>query len=257
MVNEPNFIRLLVLKRSCHKSKLLTPNSCSVKKDQMATDDSALQASSESFAQKMGFFRVPDLLVKLSAKCLSELDVVRSPTSPLELKFFTGLGTKSPRSSSLDASQNQKILLGDRVGLGLVDSLTDENPTPLGGRKVLLGSEMRITDNLSRKNSSTAPVQAAEVEQKDDSMSDGLKSSIMSLDDIVNSEDYTCVVSRGANPRTTHIFGDHVFEFQIDQLMHVETKSDESMSQVKEGAMSFCFYCCEKLKEGRDIYIYQ
>ena len=26
---------------------------------------------------------------------------------------------------------------------------------------------------------------------------------------------------------------------------------------VKEGAMSFCSFCSEKLKEGRDIYIYQ
>lgn len=224
----------------------------------MATEPSSLQASSESIAQKMGFFRVPDLLVKLSTKCLTELDVVRSPTSPLDLKFFTGLGTKSPRSSSLDASQNQKILLGDRVGLGLVDSLTDDNPTPLGGRKVLLGSEMRITDNLSRKNSSTAPVQGGEPDQKDDSMSDGLKGSIMSLDDIVNSEDYTCVVSRGPNPRTTHIFGDRVFEFQVEQLMPIDSKGDDSMSlPVEVGVMSFCSFCSEKLKEGKDIYIYQ
>ncbi|CAL4955585.1 unnamed protein product [Urochloa decumbens] len=223
----------------------------------METDSSALQASSELIAQKMGFFKVPDILIKLSTS-LSELDVVRSPTSPLDLKFFTGLGTKSPRSSSLDACQNQKILLGDRVGLGLVDSLVDENPTPLGGRKVLLGSEMRITDNLSRKNSSTSPVQAGEVEQKDDNMSDGLEGSIMSLDDIVNSEDYTCVVSRGPNPKTTHIFGDRVFELQVENLMHGESKDGENMSPlVKEGAMSFCSFCSEKLKEGKDIYIYQ
>lgn len=225
----------------------------------MATDSSALQASSESIAQKMGFFRVPDLLVKLSAKCLSELDVVRSPTSPLDLKFFTGLGNKSPgSSSSVDASQNQKILLGDRVGLGLVDSLTDDNPAPLGGRKVLfLGSEMRIIDNLSRKNSSTAPDQAGEVEQKDDNMSDELMGSAMSLGDIINSEDYTRVVSRGPNPRTTHFFGDRVFELQAEQLMPVESKVDQSTSPVEDGLMSFCYFCSEKLKEAEDIYIYQ
>jgi len=96
------------------------------------------------------------------------------------------------------------------------------------------------------------------VEQKDDNMSDGLMGSVMSLDDIVNSEDYTCVVSRGPNPRTTHIFGDRVFEFQAEQLMPVESKGDQSMSlHVKEGAMRFCCFCSEKLKEGKDIYIYQ
>ncbi|GJM94021.1 hypothetical protein PR202_ga10632 [Eleusine coracana subsp. coracana] len=219
----------------------------------MAAESSSVpQTPTESIGQKMGFFRVPDLLVKLSTKCLIELDAVRSPTSPLDLKFFTGLGTKSPRSSSAEASQNQK------VGLGLVDSLTDENPTPLGSRKVLLGSEMRITDNLTRKSSSTAPVQAGEVQQQDENMSDGLEGSIMSLDDIVNSEDYTCVVSRGPNPRTTHIFGDRVFEFEVEQLMPDESKGEEIvLTLAKEGAMSFCCFCHEKLKEGKDIYIYQ
>ena len=55
---------------------------------------------------------------------------VLSPPSHLDLKFFTGLGMKPPRASSVDANQNQKILLGDRVGLGLVDFLTNENSTP-------------------------------------------------------------------------------------------------------------------------------
>ncbi|KAF0930045.1 hypothetical protein E2562_027213 [Oryza meyeriana var. granulata] len=185
----------------------------------------------------MGFFRVPDLLVKLSTKCLIELDAVRSPTSPLDLKFFPGLGTRSPRSSFLDANQNQKILLGDRVGLGLVDSLTDDSSTPLGSRKVLLGSEMRITDIVTSKNSLTAPpVEVGVIDQKDESMSDELKGSFMSLDDIVNSEDYTRVVSRGPNPRTTHFFGDHVLEFEGEQLMPDESKSEQSLSpHLKEG----------------------
>jgi hypothetical protein len=218
----------------------------------MAAESSPVpETPTESIAQKMGFFRVPDLLVKLSTKCLIELDAVRSPTSPLDLKFFRGLATKSPRSSS-DGSQSQK------VGLGLVDSLSDESPTPLGSRKVLLGSELRITDNLTRKSSSTAPVQAGEAEQKDDAMSDGLNGSIMSLDDIVNSEDYTCVVSRGPNPRTTHIFGDRVLEFEVEQLMPNESKCEEIMPPpVEMGPMSFCCFCHERLKEGKDIYIYQ
>ncbi|XP_006644331.1 FCS-Like Zinc finger 11-like isoform X2 [Oryza brachyantha] len=226
----------------------------------MAAESSVVpQTSSESIAQKMGFFRVPDLLVKLSTKCLIEMDSVRSPTSPLDLKFFPGLGTKSPRSSFLDANQNQKILLGDRVGLGLVDSLTaDDSSTPLGSRKVLLGSEMRITDNLTSKNSFTAPVEVEVVDQKDESMYDELKGSFMSLDDILNSEDYTRVVSRGPNPRTTHFFGDRVLEFEGEQLMPDENKREESLlPHLKEGMMSFCCLCGEELKEGKDIYIYQ
>jgi hypothetical protein len=223
--------------------------------DQMADESSPVpQTPTELITEKMGFLRVPDLLVKLSTKCLIELDVVRSPTSPLDLKFFTGLGTKSSRSSSVDGSQSQK------VGLGLVDSLSDENRTPLGSRKVLLGSEMRITDTLTRKSSSTAPVQAGEAEQKDENMSDGLNGCIMSLDDIVNSEVYTCVVSHGPNPRTTHIFGDRVLELEVEQLMSNsnESKGEEIMPPpVKLGPMSFCCFCHERLREGKDIYIYQ
>lgn len=90
-------------------------------------------------------------------------------------------------------------------------SFTDESSTPLGCRKVLLGSEVRITDDLTGKYNSTAPIQAEVVEQKDENLCDGLEGGIMSLDDIVNSEDYTCVVSRGPNPRTTHMFLESVF----------------------------------------------
>ncbi|XP_044947874.1 disease resistance protein RGA5-like [Hordeum vulgare subsp. vulgare] len=70
---------------------------------------------------------------------------------------LTGIGTISPRSSFLNACaarQSRKILLGKMVGLGLMDSVSDENPTTLGSREAsFLRSEMRITDNLTQENS--------------------------------------------------------------------------------------------------------
>lgn len=110
---------------------------------------------------------------------------------------LTGIVTISPRSSFLNACaarQSRKILLGDRVGLGLVDSVSDENPTPLGNREVsFLGSEMRITDSLTQENS----------------------------------------------------FSD-------------ESGCEESLAPHLNGdTMSFCCFCTDKLKDGKDIYIYQ
>lgn len=91
--------------------------------------------------------------------------------------------------------------------------------------------------------------------------------------EIENSEDYTCVISHGPNPKTTHIFGDCILETHPDDL-RIRSKSDE----VKEKEMSpmvissqpleleqypsndflsFCNHCNKKLEEGKDIYIYR
>ena len=99
---------------------------------------------------------------------------VRSPISHLDLKFFTGLGMKPPRASSVDANQNQKILLGDRVGLGLVDFLTNENSTPWVVEGCSWIWHEDFWSPVSQEQLPTALVHAGVVEQKDDNMSDGL-----------------------------------------------------------------------------------
>lgn len=91
----------------------------------------------------------------------------------------------------------------------------------------------------------------------------------VSASEVEQSEDYTCIIARGPNPKTTHIFGDCILEPQT------VGKSDEAAMEPKEGAsaksylvvkraaagpgedfLSSCFTCRKKL-EGNDIYIYR
>ncbi|CAL4965659.1 unnamed protein product [Urochloa decumbens] len=96
----------------------------------------------------------------------------------------------------------------------------------------------------------------------------------VSASEIEQSEDYTRIIARGPNPKTTHIFGDCILEPHT-----VGNSGDESAAmEVEEGAagagcyfvvkcaagaapaaedfLSSCFACKKKL-EGNDIYIYR
>ncbi|KAF8705800.1 hypothetical protein HU200_031008 [Digitaria exilis] len=93
----------------------------------------------------------------------------------------------------------------------------------------------------------------------------------VSASEIEQSEDYTRIIARGPNPKTTHIFGDCILEPHT-----VVGDSDEAAMEVEEGAagcyfvvkcaaeaapaaddfLSSCFTCKKKL-EGNDIYIYR
>ncbi|KAK9756232.1 hypothetical protein RND81_01G083000 [Saponaria officinalis] len=82
------------------------------------------------------------------------------------------------------------------------------------------------------------------------------------------SEDYTCVISHGPNPKTTHIFGNCVVQSCCGKIVGSPSissrknpcfssfgNSSPSPSQVH--FLSFCHHCKKQLGEGRDIYMYR
>lgn len=93
----------------------------------------------------------------------------------------------------------------------------------------------------------------------------------LSADEIELSEDYTCVISRGPNPKTTHIFGDCILETHPnDPKNHGEKEEKNGVLHLPSllnslrtpkhfppsDFLSFCYHCDKKLEEGKDIYIY-
>uniref|UniRef100_A0ACD5VV35 Uncharacterized protein n=2 Tax=Avena sativa TaxID=4498 RepID=A0ACD5VV35_AVESA len=90
----------------------------------------------------------------------------------------------------------------------------------------------------------------------------------VSASEVEQSEDYTCIIARGPNPKTTHIFGDCILEPQSVGKSAMELKdgaaksylvvkcATETAANVDEGFLSSCFACKKKL-EGNDIYIYR
>ncbi|KAJ1411032.1 Zf-FLZ domain [Sesbania bispinosa] len=91
----------------------------------------------------------------------------------------------------------------------------------------------------------------------------------LSASEIELSEDYTCVISHGPNPKTTHIFGDCILEThsngfkpqfkneEKEKVMTLMGNRLQTPNQYPSSAfLSFCLQCNKKLDVGKDIYIY-
>lgn len=87
----------------------------------------------------------------------------------------------------------------------------------------------------------------------------------LSLSDMELSEDYTCVISHGPNPKTTHIFGNCIVEsccgvvgsssFSANRNGYLSNFGNSIPSQ--DNFLRFCNHCKKKLGEGKDIYMYR
>lgn len=97
----------------------------------------------------------------------------------------------------------------------------------------------------------------------------------LAASEIELSEDYTCVISHGPNPKTTHIFGDCILETHSNEFKNHfknEGKEKDGLTLVGNNMLhaphtpnqypssdflSYCHHCSKKLEEGKDIYIYR
>ncbi|GFY98804.1 hypothetical protein Acr_13g0002050 [Actinidia rufa] len=218
-------------------------------------------------------------------------------------RFFNGFLTKSPSetptispNSILDTNppfgydktqyQSRKILSGNKqssenrdpkgIALALVDSLNDEKtdekfPKP-NSRMVLFGSNLKIQipkspnspsdfgikTRDSQFSSSLSPYGSLNSSAQTQAFSGFLSPSEMEL-----SEDYTCVISHGPNPKTTHIYDNCVVESCGVGVGFSELKKELSSSEnlnsppEMESFLSFCCTCKKSLEQGKDIYMYK
>ncbi|XP_043702934.1 FCS-Like Zinc finger 8-like [Telopea speciosissima] len=91
----------------------------------------------------------------------------------------------------------------------------------------------------------------------------------LSAREIELSEDYTCVISHGPNPRKTHIFGDCILECHGSELTNSKKEErvmefspkvkclDGSVLYPSDDFLSYCCACKKKLEQGKDIYMYR
>lgn len=100
--------------------------------------------------------------------------------------------------------------------------------------------------------------------------------SSLSISEMELSEEYTRVISRGPNPKTTHIFDDCVVVESsssssyggccnnletsgkgINKINSNDLPISRSMSYPSENFLSFCYKCKNNLGQGQDIYMYR
>ncbi|CAN1129197.1 FCS-Like Zinc finger 8 [Linum perenne] len=217
--------------------------------------------------------------------------MMMSPTSILDSKSFSAL--KNPFSSS-DPNPTRKLssshwdnLDSPKIGLGLVDVLfSDDQKTSTHtlskpeSRMVVFGSQLKIQipSSLLPISPAGSPRSPADFgiktrnSQLASSFSSGLspsppvpKSAVfgsgmdapncLSPSEMELSEDYTCVISRGPNPKTTHIFDDCI----VGSCCGVFTfnSSEKEASYPSESFLSSCDNCGKNLGQGKDIYMYR
>ncbi|XP_062097077.1 FCS-Like Zinc finger 10-like [Humulus lupulus] len=93
----------------------------------------------------------------------------------------------------------------------------------------------------------------------------------LSASEIELSEDYTCVITHGPNPKTTRIYGDCILDTHSNDLSNSckneynkdigrpELTKDSKISVPfpSDNFLSFCYHCKKKLAADKDIYIYR
>ncbi|XP_062215016.1 FCS-Like Zinc finger 8-like [Phragmites australis] len=200
-----------------------------------------------------------------------------SPTSILETTQFCCsplppfLSERSLRRAHMHAAAPEP------AGVGLADVLREHGDAKIGGGKVVFGSQLRIQVPSGRAvELVSSPIEFG-VKNRDaqlavlspawrflpevvSSPSARVFAGGVSPGEMAMSEDYTCVISRGPNPRTRHIFDDCIVESCGDVLVEKMDKGagavDDGGAAVASGFLSSCHACNKQLGHGNDIFIY-
>ncbi|XP_031261080.1 FCS-Like Zinc finger 10-like [Pistacia vera] len=173
--------------------------------------------------------------------------------TPLEPEPFGNF-----RSCSLDSCRSFPVLAGfaDRSpGLSPRSSGLEKLASQASSPPLLIGGSLNL-NNFSHVKPDSMSVTSG----SGNGFIEALSGSEIEL-----SEDYTCVISHGPNPKTTHIYGDCILEGHSNELMNNICKGEVKETEgVKSSTtpypsvdfLSFCYTCRKKL-EGKDIYIYR
>ncbi|CAK9160692.1 unnamed protein product [Ilex paraguariensis] len=220
------------------------------------------------------------------------------PFSAFKNPFWPDIHT--PKSPKPESKSHFDKLDSRGVGLGLVDVLTDEKSDPKlskpESRMIVFGSQLKIqipplppsvlnpTDSpkssgdfgIKTRNSllgsfspglSPCSVKKSPFGSSNSGIENSSPSQVfsggLSAIDMELSEDYTCVISHGPNPKTTHIFDDCIVESCCGVVGFSGSKKENgflgnrSMSYPSESFLSFCYNCKKNLGQGKDIYMYR
>ncbi|KDP21434.1 hypothetical protein JCGZ_21905 [Jatropha curcas] len=215
-------------------------------------------------------------------KCFPEVEPAISPTSILDSTKLFSLSKnpfwydknppKSPKNSS-ETKHSWDQLDSKGIGIALIDEekSNEEHNASFSipsNRMVLFGNKIRVqipqvvnfTLSLSKSPKSPADF-GIKSKNSQFSVSSSTNSGTqtkgfpqvltgsLSMSEMELSEDYTCVISYGPNPRTTHIFDNCVLD-------NFYSSSDKSNSAPKN-FLSFCYTCKKNLEQKNDIFIYR
>ncbi|KAL6894515.1 hypothetical protein ACP4OV_008613 [Aristida adscensionis] len=194
-----------------------------------------------------------------------------SPTSILETKQFCCtalppfLSERSLRKAQTEAAAPEPACAG------LADVLREHGDGKAGGGKVVFGSKLRIQVPSGRAvELVSSPIEFG-VKNRDAVLSPARRflpevvcspsalvfAGGVAPGEMAMSEDYTCVISRGPNPRTRHIFDDCIVESCGDVVVEKMDNVEDGGAVQAGGFLSYCHACNKQLVHGNDVFIYR
>ncbi|CAI9781178.1 unnamed protein product [Fraxinus pennsylvanica] len=211
-----------------------------------------------------------------------------SPTSILDTKNSSNSANpfgydKNLSKSSIPSPNSCNKQDSEAIGLALIDSMNDEKnggdfSKPIS-RMVLFGSKLNV------QIPTLIPSSISPVEESPKSPADfGIKtrdSQLMSpfsrlpvkdsprsftrqlsLKEMELSEDYTCVITRGPNPKTTHIFDNCIVESCCEDHLNMSDNNrdcefEANFSVTPSVDFLSCHTCKNSLGDGKDDHLYR
>ncbi|PON36011.1 Zf-FLZ domain containing protein [Parasponia andersonii] len=181
---------------------------------------------------------------------LGSKNVVFDSEVPLETEMFENTQLCFSDSSSLvSLNYNHNLRSED---------LCPEAQTRMGSPSVI-GTSSEVENSLVKPSTLPIPIDSSQ----------GYVGSL-SAKEIELSEDYTCIISHGPNPKTIHIFGDYVLEchknesnnFGSREELGIESRqaanNSEGLTSVHSAeVLKFCYSCKRILENDGDIYMYR
>ncbi|KAK4482283.1 hypothetical protein RD792_009435 [Penstemon davidsonii] len=187
-----------------------------------------------------------------------------SPTSILDTKnssFINPFGYETnqpkPPTQFHKINDNSSKSEPQAIGLALIDSLIEEKTE--ANNKVLFGSKLNVQIPITNPQSDFGIKTPNSQLLSPFSGTKDFKRQL-SLKEMELSEDYTCVISHGPNPKTTHIFDNCIVEScsDDDDTKFSENKKIECDFEINvSDFLSFCHTCKDSLGQGKDIYMYR
>lgn len=208
-----------------------------------------------------------------------DIETMMSPTSILDTKKVSNLISPFGYDQNMSKSQNSssqanKPLHETGLGLALVDSLNDDkNLENFNFIKPKLKIQIP-TLPLSVCSPNHSPKSPADFGIKTPNRNSqflgakspfkGVKSSVeangslysptaaLTLSEMELSEDYTCVISHGPNPRTVRIYDNCVVESCNGVVGMTDLKKESNLNSPSQSFLNFCPNCKKNLGDGKD-----
>ncbi|KAL9662234.1 hypothetical protein QQ045_027066 [Rhodiola kirilowii] len=222
------------------------------------------------------FFNSPRLFTGLTP----DSQLLMSPTSILDSIPFSGFRNPFSSESSVPKSTPEPDhrrwtnMDSNKVGLSILDSLekdsTSQTQSKPESRMVLFGSQLKIQIPLHQpysgdfgiKTKACHPHPSVRQQSPTEIKSTGVFSGCLSPTELELSEDYTCVISHGTNPKTTHIYDNCIVKSCCGvsrSLLSLSASTTERNQNhhLPEDFLSHCYTCGIDLSIGKDIYMYK